>query len=185
MQESIETLRTELEERLRFETLLAEISARFVNLPADRIDSEIEDAQRRICEFLDLDRSSLGQVPEREPGVTATDPYPSVSGKPASSQAAECKGFLSLDGPEGPGWGDGRYYENVRPPTGSRPRSGEFRSVRNQVRCGSSVISWRRASIWPVDIQCHAGGEGLAGNGREGLPAYCASVCQRARPETR
>ena len=56
-----------LEERLRFETLLAEISAHFVNLPADRLDSEIEGAQRRICEFLTLDRSSLGQVPEREP----------------------------------------------------------------------------------------------------------------------
>jgi hypothetical protein len=37
MQESIEAIRTELEERLRFETLLAELSARFVNLPADRI----------------------------------------------------------------------------------------------------------------------------------------------------
>jgi transcriptional regulator with GAF, ATPase, and Fis domain len=57
-----------LEERLRFETLLAEISAHFVNLPADRLDSEIEGAQRRICEFLNLDRSSLGQVPEEEPG---------------------------------------------------------------------------------------------------------------------
>ncbi len=69
MQESIETLRTELEERLRFETLLAEISARFVNLPADRIDSHIEDAQRRICKLLDLDRSSLWQVREQEPGT--------------------------------------------------------------------------------------------------------------------
>ena len=55
-----------LEERLRFETLLSEISARFVNLPADRMDSEIEDAQRRICEILDLDRSTLLQVFEGE-----------------------------------------------------------------------------------------------------------------------
>jgi len=69
MQEPIETMRTELEERLRFETLLAEISSRFVNLPADQIDGEILSAQRRICEFLDLDRSSLGQVPERDPGA--------------------------------------------------------------------------------------------------------------------
>jgi transcriptional regulator with GAF, ATPase, and Fis domain len=58
-----------LEERLRFETLLAEISARFINLPADQIDSEIEGAQRRICELLDLDRSTLWQTTEREPGM--------------------------------------------------------------------------------------------------------------------
>jgi hypothetical protein len=35
-------LLTELEERLRFETLLTDISARFVNFPADQIDSEIK-----------------------------------------------------------------------------------------------------------------------------------------------
>ena len=32
----------ELEERLRFEAPLADISSRFVNLPADEIDSEIK-----------------------------------------------------------------------------------------------------------------------------------------------
>jgi formate hydrogenlyase transcriptional activator len=69
MQESIEAIRTELEKRLRFETLLAELSAHFVNLPADRIDSEIEDAQRRICELLDIERSTLWQIAEGEPGT--------------------------------------------------------------------------------------------------------------------
>ena len=58
-----------LEERLKFETLLAEMSAHFINLPADQIDSEIEDAQRRICEFLDLERSTLWQVCEGAPGT--------------------------------------------------------------------------------------------------------------------
>jgi formate hydrogenlyase transcriptional activator len=69
MQESIETIQTELEERLRFETLLAETSSRFVNLPADQIDAEIEGAQRRICELLDIDRSTLWQAFEQEPGT--------------------------------------------------------------------------------------------------------------------
>jgi formate hydrogenlyase transcriptional activator len=69
MQESIEAMRTELEERLRFETLLAELSARFVNLPAEQLDGEIEGAQRRICELLDIDRSTLWQVCEGEPGT--------------------------------------------------------------------------------------------------------------------
>jgi PAS domain S-box-containing protein len=53
--------REQLEERLRFETLLAEISAHFVALAADQVDSQIEDAQRRVCEFLGLDRSMLWQ----------------------------------------------------------------------------------------------------------------------------
>ncbi len=59
----------EFDKQLRFERLLAEISTFFINLPADRIDSEIEAAQRRVCEFLDLDRSSLFQVPEGDPGT--------------------------------------------------------------------------------------------------------------------
>jgi formate hydrogenlyase transcriptional activator len=60
-------LRRELEERLRFEAMLSEISARFVNLPADRIDDEIEDAQRRICECLGLDLSALWQWSDETP----------------------------------------------------------------------------------------------------------------------
>jgi formate hydrogenlyase transcriptional activator len=53
---------TGLEERLRFETLLTEILARFVNLAAIQVDSEIEDAQRAICECLELDHCSLWQL---------------------------------------------------------------------------------------------------------------------------
>ena len=54
-------LKQELEERLRFEKLLTDISARFVNLPAKQIDGAIEDAQRSICECLGVDLSSLWQ----------------------------------------------------------------------------------------------------------------------------
>ena len=68
-QETIETLRAELKEPLRFETLLAEISARFINLPADQINNGIEAAQHRICEFLDLDRSALRQILDLDPGT--------------------------------------------------------------------------------------------------------------------
>jgi PAS domain S-box-containing protein len=58
-----------LEERLRFEVLLAEISTRFINLRADQIDRDIEGAQRRICEFIDVDRSTLWQMGEEYPGT--------------------------------------------------------------------------------------------------------------------
>ena len=67
MKNSEANLQRELEERLRFETLLADISARFINLPADQIDSGIGDAQRRVCECLDLDLSSLWQCSPEAP----------------------------------------------------------------------------------------------------------------------
>jgi formate hydrogenlyase transcriptional activator len=53
-------LRAQLDERIRFESLLADLSTRFVGLPA-KLDRGIEQAQRRICETLGLDRSTLGQ----------------------------------------------------------------------------------------------------------------------------
>jgi hypothetical protein len=61
MTETLDSLRVALEERLRFETIVADLSAQFVNLDSDLIDGAIQDAQRRIVEVLDLDRSSLFQ----------------------------------------------------------------------------------------------------------------------------
>jgi len=73
----------ELEERLQFETLLADISARFVNLPADQIDDEIEEAQRRVCECLGLDLSALWQWSVEAPGLlTLTHLYRTLEGPP-------------------------------------------------------------------------------------------------------
>lgn len=57
--DSPKNLHQELEERLRFETLLTEISSSFVNIPIAQIDDAIKDAQRRICELLALERSSF------------------------------------------------------------------------------------------------------------------------------
>jgi len=51
-----------VQERLRFETLLADLSATFVNLPASQVDSQIESALRRLVEFLDVDRGGLAEV---------------------------------------------------------------------------------------------------------------------------
>ena len=39
--------------------LLAEISARFVNVSASEVDLPIEDALRRICEFHQIDHASV------------------------------------------------------------------------------------------------------------------------------
>jgi PAS domain S-box-containing protein len=61
--------RGELEEKLRFETLLADLSGRFLALAADRVDREIEEAQRHVCELLGLDRSTLWQLQETGPKI--------------------------------------------------------------------------------------------------------------------
>ena len=47
--------------RPRFEELISEISAHFINLPTEKIDSAIEDAQRQICECFKIDLSALWQ----------------------------------------------------------------------------------------------------------------------------
>ena len=48
-----------LEERLRFERLLSDVSARFVNIAPDRLDEEIEHALRSVMEFFQVDRCGL------------------------------------------------------------------------------------------------------------------------------
>lgn len=79
--------RLQLEEQLRFEMLLSEISGRFVNLPADQIDKEIVEAQRRVCECLGLDLSSLWQWSAGTPRVlTMTHFYRSLDGPPPPSE---------------------------------------------------------------------------------------------------
>ena len=48
-----------VQEILRFERLLADLSAGFINLPADRIDAAISDSLRRIVGLLRIDRANL------------------------------------------------------------------------------------------------------------------------------
>jgi PAS domain S-box-containing protein len=56
------TVRKNAEEKIKFllgfRTLLTDISTRFINVPVDRLDQEIQDAQRRLCKYLHLDLSS-------------------------------------------------------------------------------------------------------------------------------
>ncbi len=50
-----------------FEGLLVDILARFVNLPAEEVDREIEDALRRVCDFLGMDRAGLWRNCQQDP----------------------------------------------------------------------------------------------------------------------
>jgi PAS domain S-box-containing protein len=64
-----------LTERLRFETLLSRLSATFIHLPADAIDSQIERGLQQIVEFLEIDRSSVGQFLEDGQELVYTHSY--------------------------------------------------------------------------------------------------------------
>ena len=66
-QKSVAVGPMEYAERLRFETLLSDLSARFIHLPADRVDDAIEDAQCRICECLEIDGATLWRLDAEHP----------------------------------------------------------------------------------------------------------------------
>ena len=64
-------------------TLTADLSSKFINLPAGEVDHEIEDAQRRVCECLGLDLSALWQWTEETPrDLRLTHLYRPLGGPP-------------------------------------------------------------------------------------------------------
>jgi PAS domain S-box-containing protein len=74
-------LRSELEARLRFETLIADLSSKFVNVSAGEVNHEIEDAQGQVCECLGLDMSTLWQWTADAPRyLTMTHMYRPLGG---------------------------------------------------------------------------------------------------------
>jgi hypothetical protein len=47
--------------RLEFETLISDLSSRFINVPAGEVDREITDALRRVSESFGIDFAVLWQ----------------------------------------------------------------------------------------------------------------------------
>jgi formate hydrogenlyase transcriptional activator len=72
----------QIQERLRFETMLANLSSRFVNLSADQIDAEIEQGLKLITETLNIDRCSVAQISSDKTELRVTHGY-AVSGIPS------------------------------------------------------------------------------------------------------
>jgi hypothetical protein len=72
-----------IERLLAFETLISDLSSRFINLPPSSVDAEVEDALRRVCALLCLDSAVLWQWSASEPDLIApTHAYP----EPAAPQ---------------------------------------------------------------------------------------------------
>jgi signal transduction histidine kinase len=70
-----------LREQLDFERLISELSATFIDLPADQIDGVITAGLRRIVETLGIDRSSLTLLRANNDGLQTTHSW-AVEGLP-------------------------------------------------------------------------------------------------------
>jgi PAS domain S-box-containing protein len=120
----------ELEEQLRHERLLAEVSARFVNVSAAEVDAAIEDAQRLVCEHFGLDRSALFQVCGEGPDVLLTHLHQPADGPPWEKRPASsplCSSYWAK--------------ADTDPPTYVRlDVKVLFPWIYEQVRCGKTVI---------------------------------------------
>ncbi len=90
-------LQAELEERLRFETVLAELSARFVNLPPEQVDQEIADALSRLVAALRVDRTALGRLTEDGQDFVVTHSFalPGIEAFPLISSLATVAPLMS------------------------------------------------------------------------------------------
>ena len=143
----------ELEARLRFETLIADLSLKFINLPANEVDPEIEDAQRRVCQCLGLDLCSLWQWSAESPGFLAlTHLYRSLEGPPTPEP---------MDAQEYFPWcleqllaGKVVAVSSIEDlPRRGSPRQGVLASFRHQEHSGNPALGGRRTAHRRIVLQ--------------------------------
>src|SRR5258705_8108305 len=83
------TLIAVLEERLRFETLLSDLSAKLIHVNAGGLDAALEGALRQMITFLGVDRGNLDEYSEGRPGVRVSWAEPGVETLPSILEAGQ------------------------------------------------------------------------------------------------
>ncbi|CAB5080378.1 Formate hydrogenlyase transcriptional activator [Olavius algarvensis associated proteobacterium Delta 3] len=84
----LERVERAVEERLRFETLLSQLSTRFLNLPPSEVDRQIEHGLQHLAEFLEVDRSTLFEFSHDMTHLRATHSWTVAGCEPAPAQIA-------------------------------------------------------------------------------------------------
>ena len=82
-----------LENRLEFETLISDLSSRFVNLPPGEVDREITDSLRQVCECLDLELASLWQRSNEDPLEYTLTHVHRPPGGPSTPERMDARGY--------------------------------------------------------------------------------------------
>lgn len=85
------SLHLEVDERVRFETLLAELSSSFINLPAAEIDAAIARAQQHVCETLGIEFSVLWQWSTTDPALFTVTHHYGPAGTPIPAAGIDGK----------------------------------------------------------------------------------------------
>jgi PAS domain S-box-containing protein len=147
---------------LEFETLLAEVSTRFVNLPAGEVDGEIENGLERIVATSDVDRATLYQFSKdgkelrathswaaegigRVPEVAAEERWPYAVGV---LRRGETWQFSSLEEIPREAEGERRYFdaEGIRSGLAIPLQIGE------QLVGALSMVAFRSERPWPTEL---------------------------------
>ncbi|MBV8314994.1 MAG: PAS domain S-box protein, partial [Planctomycetaceae bacterium] len=91
-------LREAIEERLGFETLVTDLTVKFVNLPLDRIDEAIEQALARIAHHLEVDQLLLGEFTAEGTAPRVTHAYsgPGILPGPQGFLFGESSPYVTL-----------------------------------------------------------------------------------------
>jgi formate hydrogenlyase transcriptional activator len=151
-----------VEELLAFERMLADLSARFANIPADRVETEIQIAQTIVRQFLGFDRSTFGEFQDDGSLVivssTAVDGVEATPQGPLPSQLSWFLGKLRAG-----------EILIVQSPTIDLPpeavaeaeyirRTGLHSHLSIPLRIGGRVIgaiafgAFRETRVWPEDL---------------------------------
>ena len=148
-----------LEERLRFETLLSELSAGLIHVPANGIDAALEAGLRDVVTFLVVDRGDLDEYQtgsgtriawalpglEEAPRVMAADRFPWAAER---LQRGEVVQFSRVD----------ELPEEAAIDRASYERSGTRSKVSLPLQAGGRVLgslsfgSVRRERAWPNEL---------------------------------
>src|SRR6185295_7325387 len=78
-----------LEDRLRFETLVAELSAKLIHVEAGGMDAALQSALRRMIDVLGMDRGNLDEYLDDAPGIRVSCARPGIVELPSILAAGQ------------------------------------------------------------------------------------------------